>query len=258
MEELGQAGGLYSVVVESCKSRWERAEKSQPPGSLMAQLFPNEMRAAADAAIQFDRPVILGDQDFNETMSRMKTVFVQSAKDIVSPPQGWSRLYSDVTRLVKGMAGSGADSFGPSDLLDPSLLSQAHVSISRYVLSILLKAPKVGVPVFALFIYSVVQSVADDMNASLASSGITDVNAELLSDTLLSLGFNLIQVALLGRVFLQALLQERNQILAENIYVECVKARQTANSSGEQVVVAVLGMAHCNGVKDILLSRGEQ
>ena len=245
-------------MVESCPSRWERAENTQPPGSLMAKLFPNEMRAAADAAMQFQRPVVLGDQDFNETLSRMKTVFVQSAKDIASPPQGWSRLYGDVTRLIKGMVSSRNDSFGPSDLLDPLLLSQAHVSVSRYVLSILLKAPKVGVPIFALLVYSVVQSVADDMSASMTSTGFTDVNTELISDTLLSLGINLLQVALLGRVFLQALLLERNQILARNIYAECVKARQTAGSGSneEHVVVAVLGMAHCNGVKDILLSRG--
>ena len=223
----------------------------------MASLFPNEMRAAAEAASQFGRPVVLGDQSFNETMSRMKQVFLQSAKDVVTPPEGWRRLFDDVSRLVKSMASSGADSFGPTDLLDPSLLSQAHISVGRYVLSILLKAPKVGVPVFALFIYSVVQSVADDMNASVATSSLGEMSTDLLSDTLLSLAINAIQVALLGRVFLQALLIERNQILAENILAECVKAQQSS-SGGEQVVVAILGMAHCNGVKDLLLSRKDE
>jgi pheromone shutdown protein TraB len=62
-------------------------------------------------------------------------------------------------------------------------------------------------------------------------------------------------VALLSRVFLCAILADRNVVLANNILSECsrVQKKQGKGKKGGEVVVAVLGMAHCNGVKKLLL-----
>jgi pheromone shutdown protein TraB len=215
----------------------------------MAKIFANEMRAAAEAAEVYNCPIILGDQDFNQTTSRIKQVFVQSLKDIATPLKGWRSLYSDLSTLGKTtLGGQGDDNFGPGDVFDPTLLAGAPTSILRYVLAILIKAPKVGIPVFSLFVYSVLQSVAEDLSAPIA---LTDMpGADVVSETLLTLGVNVLEVVLLGMVFLQALLLERNSILADNIYAECVKAKALPGKS--KTVVAILGMAHCNGVKDLL------
>jgi hypothetical protein len=251
VELLGEGSSLYSVVIESCEGRWSKAMKSQTNGSLMAKLFPNEMRAASDVAVRYNRPVILGDQDFNATTQRIKEVFVQSVKDVATPFDGWKRLYGDLTGLLKQVVTKDADNFGLSDIFDPRLLSTAPIAILRYASSILIKAPKFGIPVFALLMYSVVQSLADDM------SGVAAVQipeSEIFLDSFLTSSINVLEVALLGRVILQALLQERNEILAENIFTECKKAAALGSNNGD-TVVAVLGMAHCNGVMDILLNK---
>lgn len=51
------------------------------------------------------------------------------------------------------------------------------------------------------------------------------------------------------------------QILASNIRDACVRARAAAEQSGNSqrlTVVAVLGMAHVNGIQRILASDGEE
>lgn len=245
VHELGQTNSLHSVVIESCPSRWTKALASQPPGSIMSKLFANEMMSASDAANEFNCPIILGDQNFNDTTRRMKEVFIDSLKDIANPTEGWKRLYSDISTLSSKVLATGDNNFGPSDLFDPALLAKAPLSILRYSAAILIKAPKLGFPIFALFIYSVLQSSAAD-SASIDIAG--DANVDFILDSIFTLVTYVLQIALLGRVTLQALLHERNEILANNILTECKAAKNG------KTVVAILGMAHCNGVKDLLLS----
>lgn len=255
MRELGEKKTLYSVLVESCPERWEKALASQPPGSLMAAVFESEMQAASLAAKEFSRPLVLGDQRFGDTTSRIKTVFLQSLRDIVSPWKGWKSLYEDIAGLGKDFIPKGNDNFGLSDILDPKLLSTAPISILRYTSAIVLKAPKFGVPALGLFVYSAVQSVAEEMNPSALMPAV-ESSTDIALSIAATAAFNVLQVALLGRVILQALLHERNVILAANILEECKRAK-LAGKEGD-TVVAVLGMAHCNGVKDILTAAGSQ
>ena len=71
------------------------------------------------------------------------------------------------------------------------------------------------------------------------------------------------------------MLAERNNVIAKNILTECIRLSLTAKGSGGRVedggdddddderrrsgrnktIVAVLGMAHCNGVKKILTQK---
>ena len=66
-----------------------------------------------------------------------------------------------------------------------------------------------------------------------------------------ALGVTGLQTVVLARVFLVLLLGDRNQILADAIASEC----EVAGDDGDATVVAVLGMAHLNGVKRILEAR---
>ena len=61
----------------------------------------------------------------------------------------------------------------------------------------------------------------------------------------------MIEFAILGRTFLIALLAERNVILADKIREECQRIKE--EGKGEDGAVAILGMAHCNGVRKLLI-----
>ena len=74
--ELGESNTLGSVVLESCNSRWSRTLKKQPKGSLRRNLLDNEMQAAYELGIEFDRPIILGDQDIDTTNDRLKAFVI--------------------------------------------------------------------------------------------------------------------------------------------------------------------------------------
>ena len=62
------------------------------------------------------------------------------------------------------------------------------------------------------------------------------------------MAFAALETLVLGRVFLVALLEERNYALARNIRKAHFATR------GGDTVVAVLGAAHLNGVKRLLTS----
>ena len=82
---------------------------------------------------------------------------------------------------------------------------------------------------------------------------------ELSAESLESLLVVVAEVCVLGRPMLQVLLDERNEVIAANIIEECRRIRRegdSGSSSGEtDCVVVVLGMAHCNGVKKLLVQR---
>ena len=59
-----------------------------------------------------------------------------------------------------------------------------------------------------------------------------------------------LETVVLGRVMLKPILLERDVSLAESIVRTCMTATTESGT-----VVAVLGMAHCNGVKDLIEGR---
>jgi hypothetical protein len=59
------------------------------------------MQAAADVALQYGVPVVLGDQDIADTKKRMGQAFKESLMDMVNPfSAGWSRLYYDLKEVT--------------------------------------------------------------------------------------------------------------------------------------------------------------
>ena len=73
-------------------------------------------------------------------------------------------------------------------------------------------------------------------------SAVVSAAASAGGGVLVTLG----ELVLFARVFLVALLNERNDILADNIRAAAARAK------GGKAVVAVLGMAHVNGVAALL------
>jgi pheromone shutdown protein TraB len=221
------------------------------------QVLKNEMMAASNIATSFNRPVILGDQCINVTNQRIALAFKDTIRDILNPFNGWSRLYADVSQAVTSSLPTGPNYLGASDFFDSKLLFNAPVSLLRYPLAFLIKAPLTGTVTLSTLLLA---SYLSSMDGASTSSGIdwsdfvsivSVVPSELLMSTLIFA----FELALLSRVFIVTILAERNDVLAESIVRECFKAVE--NGEGKSTVVAVLGMAHCNGIKKIITERKE-
>ena len=108
--------------------------------------------------------------------------------------------------------------------------ARSQLSFVRYPLSLGLKSPVLLAIVALLALGATLEPSTED----------TLVQAAGL------LCFFILEVFVLGRVFLVALLEERNFVIARNIR----KAAFASKPGG--TIVAVLGMAHCNGVAELL------
>jgi len=257
IDTLVQKNVLSSVVIESCETRWNRTMLLQNSESspFIKQVLKNEMMAASNIATSFNRPVILGDQCINVTNQRIALAFKDTIRDILNPFNGWSRLYADVSQAVTSSLPTGPNYLGASDFFDSKLLFNAPVSLLRYPLAFLIKAPLTGTVTLSTLLLA---SYLSSMDGASTSSGIdwsdfvsivSVVPSELLMTTLIFA----FELALLSRVFIVTILAERNNVLAESIVRECFKAVE--NGEGKSTVVAVLGMAHCNGIKKIITER---
>lgn len=232
--QLSEEGRLGAVVVESCPSRWATVKALQPIGSPLRGILDNEMQAASEAAEASGRPVILGDQRVedlsDDVREKAKAVFY----DLATPwSGGWLRtveeiahglrelLNGQVRRRVEAAAEPPGESFGLNDLLDMELLLWAPLSIIRYCISLLVKAPVIFAALATMvgFLLVVPESLTTDF-----------------FDILIDVAF--------VRIFLGALLRDRDVILARSIVDAC-----KAYGGPERAVVAVLGAAHCNGVR---------
>lgn len=245
--ELAEVSRLGSVIVESCPQRWNKTLISQPEGSILRKVFDNEMQAAAEVAMRYGLPVILGDQDIAITNQRMGQTFKQSIKDLLTPWKGgWKSLYDDISVASSETLPSGTAFLGPSDFLNIRLLATTPISLFRYPLSFIVKAPVFGIPVVLGLLFSFLHDY--NVDSSLLEATALDRIQEVLTSALI---FGL-ETSIFARVFLISLLSERNDILAANILSECQRLSKSKNSESPKVVVAILGMAHCNGILKIL------
>ena len=250
--ELAERSCLGSVIVESCPQRWNKTLISQPEGSLLRKVFDNEMQAAAEVAMRYGLPVVLGDQDISITNQRMQQTFKQSIGDLLTPWKGgWNNLYKDISLAYTETLPSGSAFLGPSDFLNWRLLITTPISLFRYPLSFIVKAPVFGIPVVLGLLFSSFSDFSGD------STLIEVTSLERIQEILTSALIFGLETSIFARVFLISLLAERNDILAANILSECRRiARAKKDNEGEvsspKVVVAILGMAHCNGILNIL------
>lgn len=275
VQSLAEANQLGSVIIESCDVRYESAQNSS---AFLQKLLQSEMRAACDVAVAYDRPVVLGDQRINITVDKMKAAFKETIIDLAQPPFGWQRIFNNITEAWQaGAAPSVSDNeyLETNAFLDPRLLIAAPISFFKYPLSYLVKSPIPTITVLTLLF------VTD-------STGTATTPEQLgWSDVVASLSFALFESAVFARIIFKEILAERNDILADSILAQCriyaAKGQQKQGWFGtsfgatpqqaddimyvpdtnngiqfrkgddDKTVVAILGMAHCNGIKKLLL-----
>ena len=286
IEELGMVDELGSVIIESCDIRWEDSQTMDP---VTKRVLRSEMGAASEKAFSFNRPVVLGDQRINVTISNLRSAFKETVIDLSLPPKGWQRFARNISAAWEETTPSSNENdslysyLNFRDFLDPKLLLAAPVSLLKYPLSIFSKSPLLA---FILFGLTILPPILTDG----ISTPLTWV------DYAGSLGISALETSIFARLLLKELLQERNEVLAESILNQCriyetkkddekksifpinipffsspqgiispnynegvfyatsksTKSQDTQDSMTEKTVVAVLGMAHCNGVMKLL------
>lgn len=270
INELAAADRLGSIIIESCDIRWNATLENE----LVRSALQSEMKAAHDLGLMYNRPVVLGDQRINITVEKLKDGAKEAVGDLFRPIVGWERLYKHIDHARREAVPFGDEYLGIDAILDPKLLSASPVSLLKYPLSYMVKSPVAGVVVLGLLI------LLGGSEASDASSFLT--TPESASDLLVSIFISFLETVVFARIFLKELLAERNEVLAVNILEQCRNYETTSNNNGwasffrsknggdksngavyaresiagrpeeGKVVVAVLGMAHCNGIKKIM------
>ena len=280
------ANQLGSVVVEACDIRWNKTAELYAEKPILKKILSNEMRIACDIAMDFDRPVVLGDQRINITVDSLKASLQATIKDILTPPSGWARFASEVRSAWEETVPVGGQGYlSAYAFFDPILLMVLPVSLIKYPLSYLVRDPvptTIGLSLLGAL------SFLDDptsLEALVSNESIP------FSDWVLSFTFAFLETAVFARLLLKPLLADRNEILAQSILDQCrmyankpqiatsptnwfgvfskaanvptrMETSTTMYAPGsssvrpddgpDKVVVAVLGMAHCNGIKRIL------
>ena len=101
VEREAASGALRAVAVESCPTRWNATQESQPRGSLMRFLCDNEMQAGAEAGEDAGVAVVLADQTIEDTGRRLAQLFALTLVELCTPWNGgWSRIYDDLSQAV--------------------------------------------------------------------------------------------------------------------------------------------------------------
>eukprot|EP00419_Tripos_fusus_P075577 CAMPEP_0172893112 /NCGR_PEP_ID=MMETSP1075-20121228/147730_1 /TAXON_ID=2916 /ORGANISM="Ceratium fusus, Strain PA161109" /LENGTH=222 /DNA_ID=CAMNT_0013747917 /DNA_START=461 /DNA_END=1129 /DNA_ORIENTATION=+ len=217
---------------------------SQPPGTPLRSFLDNEMQAAAEVAEAAGRPVVLGDQTVEQLTKELgeaakaatlDMLSVNGLKHSIDVVFGQSLLITGLLQQGNRVSfRNGEESIGLRDFLDPALLLGTPVAVCRYLFSTLLRAPTAAFWVAAIF--ALESAVPDSPEGS-----------DLISDVFWW-GLQLFILLWMLRILFTALLRDRDSVLAESIKEACL-----ASSGPGRAVVAVLGAAHCNGVKQSLL-----
>lgn len=269
INDLAAEGKLGSIIIESCDLRWNATLENE----LMRDALLSEMKAAHDLGIKYERPVVLGDQRINITVAQLKSGAKEAVLDLLQPWNGgWGRLFESISTARKEAVPVGDKFLGLESFFDPKLLAAAPVSFIKYPISYMVKSPVFATAIIALILLGGVDSsdayVADTVSAT---------------DIFESLFLSALETVIFARIFLKELLADRNEILAMNILEQCRNYEADESSSGwldklfqtndgdkssgavyapgsvvgkpeddGKVVVAVLGLAHCNGIKKLL------
>lgn len=290
---------------------------STPRGKLFEGVLTSEMKAASDVALEYGRPCVLGDQRINVTGVSLGDTFRRTFVDVASPIGGWGRLVKEFRDAAEVALPSSSGDKDKDDypylnawsILDPRLLIAAPVSFAKYPLSFLARNPLSTMVVFSFIGFLTFLDAQSGGDVAFADASLQ----EQIGSILASLAFMGLEFGLFGRIMVQVLLAERNEVIAKNILDQCriysksqtqtqqdriiggntglwnmfsflggdaaekEKELQEKSSSEEgvlsetmyvpgsfvegsgyeddgkeKVVVAVLGMAHCNGIVKLL------
>lgn len=335
VEDAANRGVLKAVLIESCPTRWNKmvARDLKLSETVVGnEVFNNEMRTASITASKYNIYTVLGDQEIEKTTDRMKQVFLATVRDLFTPfSGGWGNIYSQFKSDVSIALPSGPEYLGSKDFLDPALLRNIPTSLFRYTSAFATKSPMTAaIALVFVFVLPLLLDSSEAATTAVNAVSTTGTGSGLSFDSIMSnptdwlhsiyesyivtaaanwqdttlefvssvLG-SALELVLVQRVFLNALLIDRNVILASNIRKICMSSDGTlgqksvvssndslsavdqffalteslfgGKSKGKQVtgsrskgntgspqkeVIAVLGMAHCNGIKKLLLESG--
>jgi len=288
VEEYAKENKLGSVIVESCDLRWNKTMEilETPRGALFEPVLTSEMKAASDMAMNYQRPVVLGDQRIDITGDSLKQTLKQTFTDLTSPIEGWKRYYVELKKSAELALPSGGEGYlDARSIFDPRLLIAAPISFAKYPLSFLARNPISTSIVFAFI--GALNFLGSNGDVALIDATLQ----EQISSILASLLFAGLETAFFARLMISVLLEERNEVIAKNILDQCkiystpLENEKTGifgfnlssffneskeevvdetmyvpgsiirgqNNGGEdKVVLCVLGMAHCNGIVNVL------
>jgi hypothetical protein len=288
IQDLGNQNKLGSVVVESCDIRWNKTAELYNEKPYLKTLLNNEMRTACDVAFSFDRPTVLGDQRINITSNALKASLKQTLIDLTTPPKGWKRFVDEVAGAWDETVPMGGKGYlNAFAFLDPRLLLVLPVSLVIYPLAFLVRDP---LPTTVALSLLVALSYTDDpmtmqvlMNEEIplsdwittfVLSGLeTAVFARLLLKPLLAERNKILARSILDqckiyagekksvrRGWFESFLRDSNNDIptsagdeTELVYAPGSPVVQNSAAGADgKVVVAVLGMAHCNGIMKLL------
>lgn len=283
INNLAQKNKLGSVIIESCDIRWDKT-KELP--RIIQNFLLSEMKAACELTMDvYERPVVLGDQRINITINSMGQGLKETALDFVSPWNGgWNRLVGNVTAAREEALPSGENYLDIFAFFDPVLMLAAPVSLIKYPLSYLCRSP---IPTIAFFILlflseqpadaatlvTVDQMTITDWMGSLAFSAVEVALfariflKELLAERNKLLARNILEQCKLystkkarrvkmGTDSLSPLSwfgSRKKEEAFEVVYVKESAVQMPGDViTDDMTVVAVLGMAHCNGIAKLL------
>ena len=269
LQTLAEQDRLGSVVIEMCDVRWNATTDISP---IMRYLLHSEMDAAHDLALRWQRPIVFGDQRINVTVHRLKTGAIEAVGDLLVPfSGGWRRLYRNITEAWSEAVPLGENYLNTFDFLDPKLWLASPVTFVKYLLTFTAKSPLFFLVLLAI-LFLPTRGGAATMGAATAGTSAAVNAVGSWTKWLLS---NLLESVLLTRILLKGLLVERNRVMARHILEQCrfqqgtiISPNDSVVDTGatvyaplsvrpvaeghEKVIVAVLGMAHCNGVMKLL------
>lgn len=221
IQNKAQQNELGSVLVESCDIRWNTTMEllETPRGKLFAPFVTSEMKAASDEALKYGRPCVLGDQRINATGTSLGKTLKRTAVDIVSPFNGgWNRIYTEFNEAAEVALPTGDGYLSAWAILDPRLLITAPVSFVKYPISFLARNPVTTTIVFS-FIGFLTYLDASGGGGSVAFADMS-LQQQLLN-SFASILLSSLEIILFGRILVQVLLAERNEIIAKNILDQC-------------------------------------
>jgi hypothetical protein len=274
IQDLAFADRLGSVIVESCDIRWNKALEYYERRPWLKSLLKNEMMTSCKLAQEYNCPVILGDQRINITTAALKATLKETFVDLISPPSGWKRFATEVSKAWEDTVPFGGQGYlGANAFFDPRLLLDVPVSFVKYPLSYMVRDP---LPTSVVLIGILALNYFDG-SSSVTMDAVSN-NQVPLSDYLVSFGLAALETVFFARLLLKPLLADRNEILAKSILDQCrllatgetdLASKRSSTSEivyapgsaititeprgdKDQAVVAILGMAHCNGIKKLL------
>ena len=250
MGEMAEASDLGAVLIESCPARWATAQEEQTlPGDM------DEMQVAAELAAASACGLALADQSIEVTSGRLAQLCKQTVVDLLSPWRGgWHFIRDDIANGLAALKPDGdGDGLSVSAFVDVAYLQGAPSALRRWLSS--------NPEVIALLAAATVT-----LAAALSVGGGDPIypweltsRADAASELLPSVCVALVESVLLMRVLLVGLVEERNYVMARHIRAASMQVltppravRQRGRGKDGRAVVAVLGLAHLNGVRRLL------